>query len=259
MVKTTRNSEGYPRIAGNRSIIEALSELSQWVSPVVIVPKPNGDIRLCVDMQRANEAVLRERHPLPTVDEMLLDLAESKVFSKLDLRWGFHQLKLQQESRQISTFSTHIGMFRYKRLMFGINTAPEIYQREVFIVIQGVPGVANLSDDLVVHCSNKEEHDQRLEQVFKRLLDNGLTLNRDKCVLGDREITLLGHKLSEKGVDPGRDKVEAIVNASQPKDVSQVRSFLGLVNYCAKFIPNLAETSKLLRELTRGRCSIRIW
>jgi transposase InsO family protein len=227
------------------------NEPSEWVSPTVIVPKPNGDIRLCIDMRRANEAIRRERHPIPTVDEMLLDMNNSVVFSKLDLKWGYHQLLLSEESRNITTFSTHTGLFRYKRLMFGINSAPEIYQNEVRKIVQGIAGVANMSDDLIVHAASRADHDKKLEVVLQRLSGAGLTLNKDKCVFGVGEVEFLGHKLSCNGIEPGAGKVEAVVNAQPPKDVSEVRSFLGLVNYLCRFIPNLADISEPLRRLTK--------
>ena len=224
---------------------------SEWVSPAVVVPKPNGDIRLCIDMRRANEAIKRERHPIPTVDEILLDMNNSQIFSKLDLKWGFHQLLLSENSRDITTFSTHTGLYRYKRLLFGISSAPEIYQHEIRKIVQGIPGVANMSDDLIIHAHTKAEHDQKLEAVFKRLSKAGLTLNKAKCVFGASEVEFLGHKLSSKGIDPGAGKVEAIVNAQPPKDIAEVRSFLGLVNYLCRFIPNLADISEPLRRLTK--------
>lgn len=232
-------------------IIEKVDKPSQWASPIVIVPKPNGDIRICVDMRQANEAIVREPHPIPTVDEMLLDMAESKIFSKLDLKWGFHQLMLHENSREVTTFITHTGMFRYKRLLFGVNAAPEIYQNEIRKIVQGIPGVANMSDDLIIHGASKMEHDQKLKDVFERLSAHGLTLNKDKCVIGVNKVEFLGHKLSDRGVDPGAGKVEAVLDFQAPRSVSEIRSFMGLVNYLGRFIPNLAELSEPLRNLTR--------
>ena len=234
-----------------KDIIEPVpvDEVSSFVSPVVVAPKPNGDIRLCLDMRQANAAIVRERHPIPTIEEMLLDMSKSNVFSKLDLKWGFHQLLLHPDSRSITTFTTHVGLFRYKRLLFGVSSAPEIYQNEIRKVIQGIPGVANMSDDLVVHGKDKSEHDKRLRQVFERLRRNGLTLNQDKSVFGVDEIEFLGHKLSKGGVDPGLGKIDSVLSFKQPKDCDEVRSFLGLVNYLGRFIPNLADLSGPLRKM----------
>lgn len=235
----------------DKDIIEPVDKPSPWVSPIVIVPKPNDDIRVTVDMRRVNEAVLRERHPIPTVDELLQDMAESRFFSKLDLKLGYHQLELHPDSREITTFVSHCGLFRYKRLVMGINAASEIYQHEIQQVVQGIPGVANLSDDILVHAATREEHDMRLRQVLQRLQDAGLTLNADKCRFRKTEIEFLGHRLTANGINPAERKVEAIKNAREPETVSEVRSFLGLVNYCSRFIPNFATLTEPLRRLTR--------
>ena len=130
---------------------------TEWVSPLVVVPKTDGDVRICVDMRRANSAIERERHPIPTIEEVLYDLNGSTVFSKLDLKWGFHQVELDERSREITTFVTHRGLYRYKRLMIGVTSAPEKYQKAVANVLRDCEGVANLADDLIVHgCGIKE-------------------------------------------------------------------------------------------------------
>jgi hypothetical protein len=113
----------------HEDIIEKVDGPTPWVNPVVVVPKANGEVRLCVDMRCANKAIIRERHPIPTIDEILQDMQEGGVFSKLDLEWGYHQIELSEESKSITTFVTHKGLFRYKRLMFDIScSAPEKYQ-----------------------------------------------------------------------------------------------------------------------------------
>ena len=232
-------------------IIEKVEGPTPWVSPVCVVPKPSGDIRLCVDMRRANEAVLRERHPIPTVDEILQNMNQSTVFSKLDLRWRFHQIELAEDSRGITTFTTHAGLFRYKRLMFGISSAPELYQHIIQQVLQGCEGAHNIADDIVIHGRGVEEHDRRLDGVFQRLKERGLTVNPDKCEFRIPRITFMGHVLSEKGIGPTEEKVKAVSDAREPENASEVRSFLGLVNFCARFIPDLATTADPLRKLTR--------
>ncbi|XP_014673090.1 PREDICTED: uncharacterized protein LOC106813466 [Priapulus caudatus] len=121
----------------NMDIIERVEGPTRWVSPLVVVPKPNGDIRVCVDMRQANKAIIRERHYIPTVDEVLHEMNNSKVFSKLDVKWGYHQVELNPESRDITTFVTHAGLFRYKRFMFGISAAPEKYQHVLEQVLAG--------------------------------------------------------------------------------------------------------------------------
>ena len=152
-----------------------------WVSPLVVAPKTDEDVRVCVDMSRANEVTVRERHPIPTIEEILYGLNGSTVFSKLDPKWGFHQVELEEESREITTLVTHRGHYRYKRLMFGISSAPEKYQKIITDVIQGCSRVANIADDLIVHGADLEEHDRNLHAVLQRLRESGLTVNGEKC------------------------------------------------------------------------------
>ena len=120
-------------------------------------------VRLCVNMRCANKAIIRERHPIPTIDEVLEDMQEGSLFSKLDLKWGDHQFELSEESRSITTFVTRKGLFRYKRLMFGITSAPEKYQQVIQQVLQDCRGTANVSDDIIIYGANTDEHDKRLE------------------------------------------------------------------------------------------------
>ena len=222
-------------------IIEKVQGPTLWVSPIVVVPKPSGEICLCVNMRKANDAIIRERHPIPTVDEVLQDTSQNKVFSKLDLKWGYHQLELSEESRGITTFTTHAGLYRYKRLMFGITSAPEIYQHAIQQALHGCQGVRNISDDIIIlHAKDDQEHDKRLEKLLERLQERGLTLNLEKCKFKMPQLEFMGYLLTACGIGPTESKVEAVVNAREPKTVAEVRSFMGLVNFSAKFIPNLA-------------------
>ena len=175
---------------------------TEWVSPLVVVSKTDGDIRICVDMRRANLAIERERHPIPTIEEVLYDLNGSTVFSKLDLKWGFHQVELDEKSREITTFVTHRGLYRYKRLMFGVTSAPEKYQKIVADVLHGCEVVANLADDLIVHGCCIKEHDRNLHAVLTRLKEKGLTLNGDNCEFRLPKLTFFGHDLRTQGVAP---------------------------------------------------------
>jgi len=233
-------------------IIEDVEGPTPWVSPLVAVPKSNGEVRVCVDMRRANEAVVRERHPIPTLEETLQSLNGAVVFSKLDLRWGYHQVELHPESRVLTTFSTHKGLKRYKRLIFGLSSAPEMYQYVIQQTLQGIPGARNISDDIIVFGTDQESHDKSLELTLERLKLKGLTLNREKCLFSVPELVFFGFKISADGIKPDDKKVDAVKNARPPQNAAEVRSFLGLVNYCARFIPNFATLAEPLRRLTRG-------
>ena len=202
-------------------------------------------------MRRANEAIIRERYPIPTVDEVLQCLNQSTVFSKLDLKWGYHQLELHPDSRSITTFTTHCGLYQYKRLMFEKTSAPEVYQHVIQQSLQGCEGVANISDDIIIHGKNTEEHDRRLQRVLERLKEKNLTLNAEKCKFHMTQMVFMGLVSSDNGIGPAEDKVKAIVDAREPQSASEVRSFLGLANYNARFIPDFATVAEPLRRLTK--------
>ena len=235
-----------------QEIIEKVSGPTPWVSPIVCAPKKNGDIRLCVDMRRANTAVRRERHPMPTIDDVLHEMTGAATFSKLDLTQSFHQIELDEKSRFITTFATHKGLYRYRRLMFGISCAPEIHQRVIQQVLADCEGARNIADDIVVFGSTVEEHDRRLDVVLQRLMQAGLTLNKEKCRFRLTELVFMGHHLSGKGVTAANEKVAAVLKAREPSSPAEVRSFLGLVNFLGRFIPDLSTVAAPLRELTRS-------
>ena len=182
---------------------------------------------------------------------MLYDLNGATVFSKIDLKWGFHQIELEEDSRDKTTFVTHRGLYRYRRLMFGITSAPEKYQKIVSDVLAGCSGVANIADDLIIYGTDLIEHDLNLRKVLERLREKGLTLNGDKCQFRMQSFTFFGHDLSAGGNAPSEEKVAALVNARPPQNVSEVRSFVQLAQFSAKFIPNFAQIADPLRQLLR--------
>lgn len=148
-----------------RDIIEAKQGPATWVSPLVIVGKASGEPRICLDLRRVNEAVVREHFPMPVVDEYLARLGKGRMWSKLDIREAFHQVELDEESRDITTFITNRGLFRFKRLPFGLVTAPEIFQRIMEEMLSGCEGTYWYLDDIIIEGETKEIHDQNLEKV----------------------------------------------------------------------------------------------
>ena len=141
---------------------------------IVAVPKKNGGVRICVDMREANAAIKRVRHPIPTVEDVSFELNGAKYFSKLDLSQAYHQFELDEASRYITTFSTHVGLFRYKRLNYGTNAAAEIFQYTLQTQLQGLCGVKNIADDILVYGKTRDEHDSNLEKCLQRLSTKGL-------------------------------------------------------------------------------------
>ena len=233
-------------------IIERAEGPTPWVSPIVVVPKPQkqNEIRICVDMRALNKAIVRERHVIPTIDDVLYDLNGCKVFSKVDLNQGYHQLPLHPYSRRLTTFSTHVGLFRYKRLNFGLSCAAEIFQKKVGDVIRGIPCVKNISDDIYIGGVDNDDHDQHLEKVFHQLHENGLTINVPKCQFRVPSMLFFGHVFSEKGMSPDPRKVEALQNVAPPTNVTEVRSLLSSAAFCSRFIKDFAVITRPLRQLT---------
>ena len=232
-------------------IIETVEGLTPWISPIVVVPKKPGEVRICVDMREVNKPIKREKHLMPTIDDLIADLNGATHFSTLDLSSGYHQLELTPESRYVTTFNTHVGLRRYKRLPFGINAASEIFQESIREILTGLPGCKNISDDIIVFGKGQIEHDKNLRGVLQRLKENNLRLNKDKCEFSKTEIKFYGHIFSSSGLRPDPVKVEAIYKARPPQNPSEVKSLLGMAQYVSRFIPNYATITTPLRLLTR--------
>ncbi|XP_062535602.1 uncharacterized protein K02A2.6-like [Armigeres subalbatus] len=232
-----------------RDIIEPKTGPTSWVSPLVIVGKANGEPRLCIDLRRVNEAVLREHHPMPVVDDYIARLGRGSVWSKLDIREAFLQVELAEECRDITTFMTNRGLFRFKRLPFGLVTAPEMFQKSMDEILADCSGTYWYLDDIIIEGKDLEEHDSRLAKVLSRLKDRGVELKWDKCQFRVTQLEFLGHKISEEGISPSESKVAALLSFREPRNEAEVRSFLGLANYLNKFIPQLATVDEPLRKL----------
>ena len=237
----------------NDGIIEPVPDTqpTPWISPIVAVPKKDGSVRICVDMRMANMAIKRVRHLIPTVEDISYELNGAKLFSKLDLSQAYHQLELDEQSRHITTFSTHLGLFRYTRLNYGTNAASELFQHTLQQHLQGIKGVKNIADDILVFGSTREDHDRALEACLERLSEKGLVLNSSKCSFLQTELSFFGQIFSEKGTRPDPKRVEDLSNAAVPTNIQEVRSLLGMANYSAKYIPNFATITSPLRELTK--------
>ena len=232
-------------------IIKKVDGPTPWISPIVVVPKKSGEVRICIDMREANKAVKREKHLMPTIDDLVADLNGSTVFTTLDLSSGYHQLELAEESRHITTFSTHLGLRRYKRLLFGINAASEIFQNTIEELLTGLPGCKNISDDIVVFGKDQATHDANLRQVLERLQSHNLRLNKEKCHFSKSEVMFYGYVFSGDGLRPDHKKVEAIQNATAPRNPGEVKSLLGMALYLARYIPGYADITAPLRALTK--------
>ncbi|XP_041769686.1 uncharacterized protein K02A2.6-like [Anopheles merus] len=234
-----------------KDIIEPVEGGCEWVSPLVPIVKDNGDLRLCVDMRRANAAIVRERHFMPTIEDFLPRFTSAKIFSRLDIKDAFHQVELDEKCRYITTFITHMGLFRYKRLMFGIVIVPEVFQKiMVQVLAKCSSNAVNYIDDILVFGKSEREHDEALQAVLDEIRKQGILLNQEKCVFKVPVIEFLGHRISSHGIEPTEGKIEALRKFRAPSSAEEVRSFLGLITYLGRFLPNLATITAPLRELT---------
>lgn len=235
-------------------VIEKVTQPTEWCAPMVpVLKKATGKARICVDFKRLNEAVKREHYILPMTDEITAKLSGATLFTSLDAASGFFQIPLHPDSCKLTTFITPFGRFQFKRLPFGITSAPEIFQRKMMETLQGLEGVEVFMDDILVHGATEAEHDSRLDKVMQRIEAAGLKLNREKCLFKQKELRFLGHLIDQSGVRPDPDKVEAIQQLAAPADVHDLKRVLGMVNYLGKYVPNLATVGEPLYELLRQR------
>lgn len=225
---------------------------SKWASPVVIVSKPDGSIRMCVDCKvTINKFLKTDHYPLPRIDDILAALAGAKYFCILDLREAFAQLAVSEDSQEYLTINTHLGLYRYRRLIFGVACAPTKFQSTMDRVIQGLKGVLCFIDDLLIGGNSLEECYANLIAVLDRLVEYNVKIKWEKCKFFQTSVTYLGHEISEEGIRPNKEKIKAVVNAPAPQNLTQVKSYLGLINYYGRFIPNLSSELIELYKLTK--------
>ena len=239
-------------------IIEAVTVQTEWVSPLVLVMKTGGKIRICLDPSSLNEAIKRElfkaanimRYP-PQMKYLLAYMDPHISLPWTQATSGFLQMKLDEESSYKTTFAIPYGRYRYLRLPFGIKSAPEVYHRTVADLFSDIEGVETYIDDFIIHGSTEEQHDQRLRQVLDRCRKVNLKLNLSKCEFKKTELQYLGNVISRNTIRPDRSKTDAMCDMPEPQNKGDVRRILGMVTYLAKFCPNLSTVAAPLRDLTR--------
>ena len=226
------------------------AQFSKWAAPIVPVLKQNGAVRICGDYKvTINQASFVDTYPLPRIDELLANLSGEKYFSKLDMSQAYLQLPLDKQSREYVTVNTHKGLYEYNCLPFGVSSAPSIFQRTMDNLLQGIKGVSVYIDDILISGSTVEEHLRTLDKVLERLHNAGLRLNKSKCFFLRPWIEYLGHIINRDGLRPTMEKVRAIQEAPTPRNVGELRSFFGIINYYSRFLPNLSTKLAPLYQL----------
>lgn len=233
---------------------------SDWATPIVPVLKKDGTVRICGDFKATlNQACAIEQYPLPVIQDMFASLGGGEVFSTLDLKDAYNQVPLDEGARKLCVINTHLGLFSYSRLPFGISSAPAIFQRKMDTMLAGLPGVQAYLDDVLV-SEKSADNGARLKAVLQRFREHGVKLRHDKCSFSQASVTYLGHRIDRLGLHPTEKNVEAIVNAPSPRNVGELRSFVGMLTFYSRFLPNMSTTLSplylLLEKNTRWQWNL---
>jgi transposase InsO family protein/predicted aspartyl protease len=225
---------------------------SPWAFPLVVVKKKDGSNRMCVDFRSLNKITKPTSFPLPLIDDILALLGKSNHYTTLDLKSGYYQVLLDNESREKTAFACHKGLYQFLVMPFGLSSAPGIFQELMNIVLQGCEDFATAYlDDVIIFSASPQEHIKHVQTVLDRLRQHGLKLKLKKCAFFEEETEYLGFKVGKDGVKPNPEKVEAIKNLPVPRNVREVRGIIGTCSYYRRFIPNFSKIAEPIIYLTR--------
>jgi len=225
---------------------------SAYSSPIVLVKKKDGGMRMCLDFRALNKETVLDREPIPNQEEIFARLCKAKYFSRTDLTKGYHQIKMDEDSKQFTAFQTPLGLMQYKYMPFGLVNAPATFARMMRKLLESIDCTVSYFDDILIFTETWNEHLTILRQVLDTLFRHGLTAKPSKTAIGFQEIDFLGHVVREGKQEPQSDKVDKILSLSQPTTKKQVQSLMGMLNYYSKFIPNFASLTFPLTQLLKG-------
>ncbi|UYV68421.1 hypothetical protein LAZ67_5004283, partial [Cordylochernes scorpioides] len=226
---------------------------SPWAFPVVMVPKKDGNKRMCIDYRRLNEITLDDRQPLPHIQDMFDRLHGSRFFSTLDVAWGYWQIEMDPQSIQKTAFVTNDGHYEFLVMPFGLKNAASTFQRIIQHILGELlwKGTCSFQDDILVYTKTWQEHIELLSKVFDKLRQYNMKLKLSKCIFGRTEVKYLGHIISHNQLKPDPGKVKSIQDFPRSNTVKKVRQFMGLANYYKKFVKDFSKISFPLVRLTR--------
>jgi len=234
-----------------QGVIAPVDKPTDWVHNLVITEKKNGSVRLCLDPKPLNKAIKRERHSIPTVDDVLYKLNGKRYFTTVDMRDSYWHVKLDEPSSFLCTFHTPWGRKRFLRMPFGISSASEIMQKRNEQTFSDIPGVFVIADDLIIAGDSESDHDSALLRVLERARQRNIKFNLSKLQFKKKEVNYMGHIVSAEGLRPCPNKIAAIHNMPSPSDKSSLMRFLGMVKYLAQFIPGESTLTAPLRDLLK--------
>ena len=239
-----------------KGVIARVDKPTEWISNLTAVWKADkGQVRVCLDPRDLNKAIKRNHYNMPILEDVLPQLTEAKIFSLLDAKDGFLQVRLSERSSYYTTFWGPKARYRWLRMPFGISSAPEEFQRRLQAALHGLEGVSVVADDILVFgCGDSDEvarqdHDVKLVKLLDRAREKQLKFNSNKLRLHMTELQYIGHRLTTQGVKPDPAKVSAIREMAEPTSPQEVRRFLGMANYLSRFLPSLSQISEPLRKL----------
>jgi len=233
---------------------------SPWASPIVLVKKKDGKIRPCVDYRRLNNVTQKDAFPIPRIQDCLDAMSGATVFSTLDMTSGYYQVPVRKEDRPKTAFVTKHGLFEFKTMPFGLTNAPATFQRVMELAMRGLQWTSCLIylDDIIIFGSTFTEHIERLRNVLQRVSLANLKLKPEKCQLLQPEVPFLGHIVSGTGVRPNPENIAKVAAWEVPKNVTEVRQFLGLCSYYRRFVQGFSIVAKPLTSLT-SKDSALVW
>ena len=226
---------------------------SEWTSPLMVAPKPGGGWRVCGDYRRLNAVTKDDKYPVRTLTDFTADLHGKKVFSKIDLFKGYHQIPVNEADIGKTGVITPFGLFVFPRTPFGLKNAGQDFQRLMDEILGDVPHVFVYIDDILIASNNLDEHYEDLKTVCSILEKHGMVINRAKCILAVSEVEFLGYKVNKNGITPLQDRVVDIKNTPPPTTVKELQSFLGMVNYYRRFLPSAAHHLTPLFDALKGK------
>lgn len=227
---------------------------SPYGAPILFTTKKDGTLRMCVDYRALNKQTIKNRFPLPRIDDLLESMHGAVCFSALDLQQGYHQQRITDEDVPKTAFLTHNGLYEYLVLPFGLSNAPSSWSAMIAKVLAGLPFAFVYLDDICIASCSPEEHESHLAQVLQRLREHKLYAKMSKCVFARASVKYLGHIISAEGISPDPAKIDVVQKWPVPTGVEQLRSFLGLATYFKKFVPRFAELAHALHVLLRKDC-----
>ena len=224
---------------------------SNWSSPCLLVPKPDGSYRFCTDFRKLNAVTKNDSFPIPRIDDCIDKIGHAKFVSKLDLLKGYWQVPLTEQAKKLSAFVTPTGLYQYQVMPFGMKNAPATFQRLINQLTQDLEGCEGYIDDIVIYSKTWQQHMERIHSLFSRLTQANLTVNLTKSEFGHAHITFLGHIVGQGQVTPVMAKDEAVTRFPVPKNKRELMRFLGMAGYYRKFYWNFSIVTAPLTNLLR--------